>query len=88
MKTSKHLDAVSLFLRLGIVAAALFVLNTAGAIGAVYYVATDGSDTTGNGSTETPWATITHALDMVEDEDIIAKNNDFRDDIIEKPVTN
>ena len=66
MKTSRHLAALSLFLRLAMFAAALTMLNTVGAIGAVYYVATDGSDSTGNGSAETPWATITHALDMVQ----------------------
>ena len=33
----------------------------------VYYVATDGSDTTGDGSAADPWATITHALDSVPD---------------------
>jgi hypothetical protein len=33
----------------------------------VYYVATDGSDTTGDGSVANPWATITHALDSVPD---------------------
>ncbi|MBN1934774.1 MAG: hypothetical protein JW934_08915 [Anaerolineae bacterium] len=32
-----------------------------------YYVATDGSDDTGNGSSGAPWATITHALDSVPD---------------------
>jgi hypothetical protein len=33
----------------------------------VYYVAADGSDTTGDGSAANPWATITHALDSVPD---------------------
>ena len=33
----------------------------------VYYVATDGSDNTGDGSASNPWATITHALDNVPD---------------------
>jgi hypothetical protein len=32
-----------------------------------YYVATTGSDTTGNGSSGAPWATITHALESVPD---------------------
>ena len=31
--------------------------------GDIYYVATDGSDTTGDGSSSRPWATITHALE-------------------------
>jgi hypothetical protein len=33
--------------------------------GGVYYVATDGSDASGDGSPSSPWATITHALDNV-----------------------
>ncbi|MCB9422075.1 MAG: hypothetical protein H6667_19900 [Ardenticatenaceae bacterium] len=32
-----------------------------------YYVAVNGSDTTGNGSEARPWATISHALDSVPD---------------------
>lgn len=32
-----------------------------------YYVATDGSDDTGDGSISNPWATITHGLDIVPD---------------------
>jgi hypothetical protein len=71
MKTTKPLSARILIWWLGFIVAALTVLNTTSAIGAVYYVATNGSDTTGNGSSETPWATITHALDMVEDASII-----------------
>ena len=34
---------------------------------AVYYVATAGSDQSGNGSLSEPWGTITHALDSVPD---------------------
>ena len=41
------------------------------ATGTVYWVATDGSDTTGDGSQADPWATITHALDNVPDESLI-----------------
>jgi len=37
----------------------------------IYYVATNGSDTTGNGSAGAPWATITHALASVSDGDTI-----------------
>jgi len=33
----------------------------------VFYVATDGDDSTGDGSFSSPWATITHALDSVPD---------------------
>jgi hypothetical protein len=37
----------------------------------IFYVATDGSDTLGDGSTGNPWATITHALDNVPDNSTI-----------------
>ncbi|NIO08986.1 MAG: DUF1565 domain-containing protein, partial [Deltaproteobacteria bacterium] len=33
----------------------------------VYHVATDGNDTTGDGSASEPWSTITHALENVPD---------------------
>ncbi|MCC7359991.1 MAG: hypothetical protein IT317_10965 [Anaerolineales bacterium] len=36
-----------------------------------FYVATDGSDETGDGSANAPWATITHALDSVADGSLI-----------------
>ncbi|MBN1875923.1 MAG: hypothetical protein JXA33_16995 [Anaerolineae bacterium] len=36
-----------------------------------YYVATDGSDETGDGTEAQPWATITHALDEVPDSSTI-----------------
>ncbi len=36
-----------------------------------FYVATDGSDETGDGSVAAPWATITHALDTVSDGSLI-----------------
>jgi len=39
----------------------------ASAQGSVYYVATTGSDLSGDGSYARPWATITHALDNVPD---------------------
>lgn len=39
--------------------------------GGTFYVATDGSDDTGDGSAGNPWATITHALDSVPDESLI-----------------
>jgi hypothetical protein len=38
----------------------------------VYYVATTGSDTSGNGSSGAPWATITHALQSVPDGSTVA----------------
>lgn len=36
-----------------------------------FYVATNGSNITGNGSAALPWATITHALDQVPDQSTI-----------------
>ena len=38
---------------------------------ATYYVDTDGSDTTGDGSLSHPWATITRALETVPDGSLI-----------------
>jgi hypothetical protein len=38
-----------------------------GASAQTYYVATTGSDTTGDGSAGNEWATITHAVDTVPD---------------------
>jgi hypothetical protein len=38
---------------------------------ATYYVATSGSDASGNGSSGSPWATITHALDSVPDGSLV-----------------
>jgi len=35
--------------------------------GAIVYVATDGDDERGDGSSSAPWATVTHALDSVAD---------------------
>jgi hypothetical protein len=52
-------------LLIGLLLAAL-AISSASAQG-VYYVATDGSDTTGDGSAANPWATITHALDSIPD---------------------
>ena len=40
-------------------------------LGNRYYVATTGSDTGGDGSLASPWATITHALDSVPDRSLI-----------------
>jgi hypothetical protein len=35
--------------------------------GAIFYIATSGSDTTGNGAAAAPWATISHAIRQVPD---------------------
>ncbi|NOZ93898.1 MAG: hypothetical protein GXP47_04025, partial [Acidobacteria bacterium] len=40
-------------------------------LGTRYYVATDGNDSTGDGSFASPWATIEHALDSVQDGSLI-----------------
>ncbi len=39
--------------------------------GGIYYVATDGSDDSGDGSDSSPWETITHAIDSVPDGSVI-----------------
>jgi hypothetical protein len=47
----------------------LLALSTARA--ATWYVATDGSDATGDGSPASPWATITHAVDNAGSGDLV-----------------
>ncbi len=47
--------------------ALLLAVSVTSAVGAPFYVATDGSDPSGDGSPGNPWATITHALDSVPD---------------------
>jgi hypothetical protein len=47
------------------------IVSTARAQGSTFYVATTGSDTSGDGSSANPWATITHALDSVSDDSTI-----------------
>ena len=49
--------------------AALLLIDIAqaGAQANIYYVATDGSDQSGDGTGTSPWATITHAVDSVPD---------------------
>lgn len=39
--------------------------------GGTFFVATNGDDSTGDGSSGDPWATITHALDNVADESLV-----------------
>ncbi len=41
------------------------------ALAATYHVAVDGDDVSGTGSSEAPWATITHALDNADDDSVI-----------------
>ncbi len=49
----------------------LQVLALPPAQGATWYVATDGSDSSGAGSQASPWASITHAIDNVDDGDLV-----------------
>jgi hypothetical protein len=43
----------------------------AASFAATRWVATSGSNTSGNGSSTSPWATIAHALDRAADGDLI-----------------
>ncbi len=45
----------------------LFVLTIAFKVNAAYHVATDGDDSSGNGTLNNPWATIDKAVEMVPD---------------------
>ena len=57
---------------IGLVGATAVITPTTSAIPtATYYIATNGNDTSGNGSEGNPWATITHALDTVPDGSLI-----------------
>lgn len=42
------------------------------AFGAEFYVATNGSDATGDGTRANPWASITHALDRASSDDVVS----------------
>jgi hypothetical protein len=43
-----------------------------------YFVATDGSDQSGDGTENSPWATITHALDNADDgSEILVKPGEY-----------
>ncbi len=48
-----------------------FLVPASPASAATYYVAVDGDDDTGVGTSANPWATITHALDNAEDGGLI-----------------
>jgi hypothetical protein len=62
-----------LFFILMVSLAALLAVDfaQAGARANTYYVATDGSDQSGDGTSTNPWATITHAVDSVPDSSTI-----------------
>ena len=61
----KHFLFYGLFLLIfvGLTAVSQPTTHAAG----TFYVATNGNDNTGDGSSGNPWATITHALDSVTD---------------------
>ncbi len=54
-----------------IIALLAFCCATAVQAGTTLYVATDGNDATGDGSSGNPWATITHAVDNAPDAALI-----------------
>lgn len=56
---------------IGLSLSAPVINGRAGLEAGTFYVAVNGSDLTGNGSSASPWATITHALDSVPDESSI-----------------
>ena len=56
------------YTRIGFSLALLFSTTTQAT---TYYVATTGNNSTGNGSSATPWETISHAMNMVSDGDTI-----------------
>ena len=62
---------LAIFLLFGLMALFLFKPTAGGAQLEFYYVATNGSDSSGDGSSAKPWATITHALDSVPDSSTI-----------------
>lgn len=58
--------ARTIFIHLALAASAAHAAHAA-----TFYVATGGSDTTGNGSQDFPWATIEHAVESVPDASLI-----------------
>lgn len=50
---------------------ALSAIAAGAATASTFWVATDGSDSSGDGSSGSPWATITHALDSVPDSSLV-----------------
>ncbi|MDX1555281.1 MAG: DUF1565 domain-containing protein, partial [Xanthomonadales bacterium] len=49
------------------IASTTLFISTLASAGTTYYVATDGDDVSGDGSSANPWATITHAVDHAQD---------------------
>lgn len=59
------------FLSICLILCLLFAVQPAKAQSSTFYVATNGSDSTGNGSLGNPWGTITYALQRVPDGSLI-----------------
>ncbi|CAM2008060.1 hypothetical protein [Acanthopleuribacter pedis] len=71
--------------------AALSCFFAAGTLfGATFYVAVDGNDTTGTGSTTTPWATLQQAVSQVSDGDeIVVRDGVYRgQNLLERQFAN
>ncbi len=75
MKNNKILLFGTFLISISLVVSILFRPRRIGYTAApqteTFYVATDGSDLTGDGSLGAPWETITHALDNVPDDSLI-----------------
>ncbi|MGB6995307.1 MAG: DUF1565 domain-containing protein, partial [Thermoanaerobaculia bacterium] len=56
---------------LALLLVAVCALTAVAGSAATFWVATDGSDSSGDGSSGSPWATITHALDSVPDDSLV-----------------
>jgi len=64
--------------RVSVLVACLLLVFAAASSGATYYVATNGNDTTGDGSSGNPWATLQKAVNtMVAGDTTIVKNGTY-----------
>lgn len=72
MPISRYRTPLLLLILMFALAALLLIdIAQAGAQSITYYVATNGSDQIGDGSSSHPWATISHAVDQVPDGSIV-----------------
>jgi MYXO-CTERM domain-containing protein len=62
----------------------LLCVNAAPAVAGTYYVATTGSDTSGDGSAAKPWATIKHAAKTIPDDGstILVKDGSYKGQVL------
>ena len=67
MKTKANDKARSGRRRLPAILLCVFLFGSAAAFAQTHYVAVNGSDSSGNGSAQNPWATISYAIDNVAD---------------------